>query len=152
MGIQNQDIASFFEFSSPADLELLKEISEKTHYVLFQPVEDGWTKLSIRINYFDELASSSELNSIFREAIESDDVLADSLSALLIPDTAKPKVDEFTNKIKQLESMTGLDTEAVLEYLFKRVELENLTDDKGAERIIQSLLDAADEIISELPD
>ena len=63
----------FFEFSSDEELALLRELNEKAHSLTFT-VEDGMIRLSVMINYFNEVG---DVEHVFDRAMEESGELMD---------------------------------------------------------------------------
>ena len=66
----------YFETCFAEDFDLLSEMATKTHNVTFTASEDGGIRLSIRINYFDEVENSKY---VFTDCIMKDKKLVEML-------------------------------------------------------------------------
>ena len=65
-----------FEVCFPIDFALLSDIATKTHNVTFQASEYGGIRLSIRINYFDEIENTEN---VLTDCIMEDEKLVEML-------------------------------------------------------------------------
>lgn len=116
-------ILPFFEFDCPEELELLKEIAEKSHTVLFEPTGDNQTRMVITINYFDELCDEDEKHAIFSQAFNQQEDLSALIrerSALLL-ETNWDVVVQLNSILDHMEHCTGEDRTALLQCLLKKL-------------------------------
>lgn len=73
----------FIEFTSDEDMEFLRYIADNAHTVCFQPMENGYVKLSIMIGYFDEIPIPDEaMLDIARKVLREAGVDEQSLAEL----------------------------------------------------------------------
>lgn len=114
----------FAEFSGKEDLAFLREISEKSHSVTFEPCEDGGVRVRIFICYFDELISEDEKAYLKYEAIEQDVELAVMLG---LP-SLSPYEQEVALRMKALldrfENETNIDRTTVFRAVLDKLQTE----------------------------
>ena len=99
-----------FEACDPYDFSLLSDIATKTHNVTFTASEDGGIRLSIRINYFDEIENTEN---VFTDCIMKDKKLVQMLT------------EEHDNKKERILSDPELS-----EYIKKESEKKGMTPDE----------------------
>ena len=99
-----------FEACDPYDFSLLSDIAAKTHNVTFQASEDGGIRLSVRINYFDEIENTEN---VLTDCIMKDKKLVQMLT------------EEHNNKKERILSDPELS-----EYIKKEGEERGMTPDE----------------------
>lgn len=134
----------FIEFTSPEELQLLRDIAEKSHGVTIEPV-DGGIRIFIYNLYFEELVSSDERAYIEYENILEDEKLAEMLG---IPSELSPELEAATDYLNglldTLEKATGQDRTALFKKLLFRIasnlhEVDNVYE--AIEKIVQDIID-----------
>lgn len=131
---------SFVEFCDPDDLAFLREITEKSNSVCFEPTEEGTIRFRIYINYFDELVSDEH-----RAYIQYDSILQDDkLSSLLGIPSLSPDEEELAQRMNDIldrfESETNFDRTTVFKAVLEKVTKEP-EENQTFERMLE-LLDA----------
>lgn len=133
------------EFSNTEELQLLRDIAEKSHSVSFQPNENGGLNVHIFNLYFEELASEEYRGYLKYEALMNDPELAEMLG---IPTEPTPETEALADFISGLldkaEKATGQDRWTIFGKMLYRVSKQD-----DPEQIFQYLQQAADDIISE---
>lgn len=134
----------YFEFGSEDELEFMKEISGKAHYVLFEPNKDGGIRLHIMVNYFQELMTDEHQDYLKWEAVMKDETLANMLG---MSTEVSAELEEYLNKMNDLLSefeATGLDRTSAFKLMLNRVTLK-----EDEEQTLEALLEVGEEILSE---
>ena len=68
----------FFEFVHKDEVELLRELEAKAHSLTFSVTDDGKIRLSVMINYFEEIGDK---DNVFSQAIDGNDELIEAIIA-----------------------------------------------------------------------
>lgn len=141
-------LLSFAEFCDPDDLAFLREITEKSHSVCFEPTEDGNIRFRIYINYFDEIISDEH-----KAYIEYDSILQDDkLSSLLGIPSLSPDEEELAQRMNDIldrfESETDFDRTTVFKAVLEKVTKEP-EENQTFERILALLALLLDKVLNE---
>ena len=137
---------AFAEFCDPEDLAFLREITEKSHSVTFEPTENGGIRVRIFICYFEELMTAEHKGYLRYYAITEDEKLSDMLGMPSLP----PEMNEAAQRMKEIldafEEETEYDRTTIFKALLERmskVEKEDQTLDMMvafAERLLEMVL------------
>ena len=132
----------FFEFSSDEEHLLLKELNEKAHSLTFS-VEGGMIRLSILINYFEEIGDTEE---VFDRALEESGELLEVLQMVSEQRTEQLLSHPMFGPIlMQAASNAGLAPEAYIDRCLADLD----EDPEDQFRILSELLEAKDEVSEE---
>lgn len=132
----------FFEFSSDEELVLLRELNEKAHSLTFT-VEDGMVRLSVMINYFNEVG---DVEQVFDRAMEESDELMD-----VIMQDVNERKERLLNHphIGPVLERAAMNADLTPEEYVDRC-LADMDDDPNEQlRIFAELLEAKDELKEE---
>ena len=136
-----------FEFDDEEDMELLKDIGEKAHY-LSVTHEDGKYHVYILINYFKELMSDEYEDYLKYETIMQDSVLAAMMNISELPEEDKATTQLINELLDRFDNETSVDRTtafmAVVDYLVKE-ESADIT----VERIAAMLMMLLEKILDE---
>ena len=123
----------FFEACTPEDLTLLSYMGVRTHNVTFQASENGGIRLSIRINYFDEI---EDTKNVFTDCIMKDEKLVEMLmeehekeKEQILSD---PELSEYTENENKIKDMSPDEFYGLLEDFSEEV-FKVLSDDLSDE-------------------
>lgn len=137
-------VVPFVEFTSPEDLQILRDIAEKSHGVTIQPVDDG-IRIHIYNLYFEELISDDGRSYIQYEHILQDEKLAGMLGVPTeLPPEMQATADYLNALLDTLEKATGKDrTNVFKEFLFRI---------SGVMHEVNDIYDAMDQIVQDMID
>lgn len=108
-------ILPFFEISTDEEHELLADIAEKAHYFNISATEDGNVRLTVMINYFEELGDKE---SLIEETIEQDEKLVELLQRLCEAEMREFLADpEIRALIEERAAELGITPEELLDML-----------------------------------
>lgn len=134
----------YVEFTSPEELQKLREIAEKSHGVAIQPT-DGGIRIHVYNRYFEDCISDDEKTCITYDCIFKDKKLAEMLG---LSTELPPELQEFVNYLNQIldaiEKSTGRErTEIFKEFLFR------VGNPDEAEDIYETMKNVVQDMINE---
>ena len=131
---------SHFEFVHKDDCELLKELQAKAHALTFSPTDDGRIRLSVAINYFEEIGDKDE---VFSKALEGNDELIGVLTARI--ESQKQSILEHPTLGKVIELAAhnlGISAQELVDEAFE----DDGSDPKRKLQMITALIEAKEEL------
>lgn len=132
----------FFEFSHIEEHELLRELNDKAHSLTFT-VEDGMIRLSVMINYFEEIGDVDHVFDLaLEESEELKDVLMQSISDRIENLLNNPQIGPI---LKKAASNAGRPPEEYIENCL--LEMDENPEEQL--RIFTELLEAKEELKEE---
>lgn len=142
-------ILPYAEFTSPEDLEMLRDIAEKSHGVTIRPVNDS-LHIHIHNRYFEDLISEKGKNFIAYDCIMRDKKLVEmlGLSTDLTP-RMQAFVEYMNSVLDTLEEVTGQDRTSIVQAFLARVATTIGEEDCEEDAIIMVMEQVAHDMIEE---
>lgn len=132
------------DFTSPEDLQYLREIAEKSHGVTIKPADDG-ILIHICNRYFEDCISDEKRKHIAYECILKDKKLSEMLGLTKeLPPEFQPVVAYLNKLLNTIEKDTGKGREEIVEEFLCRMCSTNWSGN-----IYDTIMDVCQEMINE---
>lgn len=133
----------FFEFSLEEEHKLLAELESKAHSLTFTVTEDGMIRLSVTINYFDEIGDTEDVVGM---ALDGNEELAQALIESI--ESRKQSILEHP-VVGKLVEQAALNMGITPEEYVDRVFADDGSDPNEQIELISELLKAKEELLDD---
>lgn len=130
----------FFEFVHKDEVELLRELEAKAHSLTFSVTDDGKIRLSVMINYFEEIGDKDK---VFSQAIDGNDELIEAIIANV--EQQKQSILEHPALGKVIEVAAhklGISAQELVDEAFE----DDVSDPERQLQLLTAILEAKDEL------